>query len=145
MKASRAVCEGDVQLSKIGQRRAILNDLSPAAAFIAYNYNSPADIRAFQNAAKDLLQRFEQKYGWMYRTKHKGGRDARINFVVWSDVFACNHCQGEIVFWNEAVEDGEVKDDTTDVLLESAWFEPTTVRLTSRRLGLRTIAVPGED
>lgn len=113
VKATGAVCEGAVQLSKIGQRRAILNDLSPAAAFIAYNYNAPADIKAFQSAARDLLQRFEEKYGWMYRTKHKGGRDARINFVVWSDVFACNHCQGEIVFWNEAVEDGEIKDDTT--------------------------------
>jgi DNA modification methylase len=113
VKTNGAVCEGDVQLSKIGQRRAILNDLSPAAAFIAYNYTAPADISAFQAAARDILQRFEDKYGWMYRTKHKAGRDARINFVVWSDVFACNHCQGEIVFWNEAVEDGEVKDDTT--------------------------------
>ena len=27
--------------SKLGARRAILNDLSPAATFIAYNYNTP--------------------------------------------------------------------------------------------------------
>jgi phenylalanyl-tRNA synthetase beta chain len=34
--------------------------------------------------------------------------------------------------------DSEVKADTTDVFLESAWFLPTGVRATSRRLGLRS-------
>ena len=34
--------------------------------------------------------------------------------------------------------DSEVKDDTTDLFLESAWFLPTGVRATSRRLGLRS-------
>ncbi len=34
--------------------------------------------------------------------------------------------------------ESEVQDHTTDVLLESAWFEPTTVRATSRRTGLRS-------
>ena len=34
--------------------------------------------------------------------------------------------------------DSEIKDHTTDVLLESAWFHPSTVRLTSRRLGLKS-------
>jgi phenylalanyl-tRNA synthetase beta chain len=34
--------------------------------------------------------------------------------------------------------DSEVKPDTTDVFLESAWFLPTGVRSTSRRLGLRS-------
>ncbi|MBA3921238.1 MAG: DNA methylase, partial [Nostocaceae cyanobacterium] len=30
--------------SKLGVRKAILNDLSPAATFIAYNYNTPVDV-----------------------------------------------------------------------------------------------------
>ncbi len=34
--------------------------------------------------------------------------------------------------------DSEVKDDTTHVLLESAWFHPPSVRGTSRRLGLHS-------
>lgn len=34
--------------------------------------------------------------------------------------------------------DTEIADDTTDVFLESAWFEPSSVRRTSRRLGLKT-------
>lgn len=34
--------------------------------------------------------------------------------------------------------DSEVRADTTDVILESAWFAPTGVRATSKRLGLST-------
>ncbi|RMG89038.1 MAG: phenylalanine--tRNA ligase subunit beta [Candidatus Dadabacteria bacterium] len=37
-------------------------------------------------------------------------------------------------------ENSEVEPDTTDVLLESAWFLPSNIRRTSRRLGLRTEA-----
>ncbi len=37
-------------------------------------------------------------------------------------------------------ENSEVEPDTTDVLLESAWFLPANIRRTSRRLGLRTEA-----
>lgn len=32
--------------------------------------------------------------------------------------------------------DAEVDEDTTDIVLEAAWFQPESVRLTSRRLGL---------
>ncbi len=35
-------------------------------------------------------------------------------------------------------EETEVRDDTTDIFLESAYFEPTSIRRTSRALGLRT-------
>lgn len=34
----------------------------------------------------------------------------------------------------------EIQDSTTDVLLESAWFQPTCIRRTSKALGLRTDA-----
>jgi len=34
----------------------------------------------------------------------------------------------------------EISEDTTDVLLEMAWFDPTSISRTSRRLGLRTEA-----
>lgn len=99
-------------ISRLGARRAVLNDLSPAAAFIAYNYNVPVDTKAFELAARQLLAKFEAAYGWMYQTKHNVGNImGRINYTVWSDVFRCNHCQGEIVFWTEAVKDGEVKDE----------------------------------
>nr|WP_211334846.1 DNA methyltransferase [Desulfosoma caldarium] len=54
--------------SKLGARRAILNDLSPAATFIAYNYNTPVDVKAFEREAKRILKEVEDECGWMYRT-----------------------------------------------------------------------------
>ncbi len=44
--------------SKLGARRAILNDLSPAATFIAYNYNTPVDVAAFEKEAKRILRKW---------------------------------------------------------------------------------------
>jgi len=56
--------------SKLGARRAVLNDLSPAATFIAYNYNTPVDVKAFEREAKRILKEVEEECGWMYRTLH---------------------------------------------------------------------------
>lgn len=96
--------------SKLGARRAILNDLSPAATFIAYNYNTPVDVKAFEREARRILKEVEEEFGWMYETLHTDGKSkGRINYTVWSDVFLCSQCQGEIVFWDVAVEQGEVK------------------------------------
>jgi hypothetical protein len=48
--------------SKIGGRRAILNDLSPAATFIACNYNTPVDVKAFEREVKRILKELELRY-----------------------------------------------------------------------------------
>lgn len=100
--------------SKLGARRAILNDLSPAATFIAYNYNTPLDVREFEWEAKRILKEVEEECGWMYETLHTDGKiKGRINYTVWSDVFVCPECAGEVVFWKTAVdkEVGEVKNE----------------------------------
>lgn len=98
--------------SKLGIRKAILNDLSPAATFIAYNYNMPADVAAFGKEAKRILKEVEKECGWMYETRHTDGRVGKINCVIWSDVFSCPECFNEVVFWEEAVdsETGSAKD-----------------------------------
>ena len=90
--------------SKLGVRRAILNDLSPAATFIAYNYNTPSEISEFSTQSRNTLKSIENDLGWMYETKHKDGRIGKINYVVWSDVFLCPSCTGEVVFWEAAVD-----------------------------------------
>jgi len=102
-----------VNFSKLGVRRAVLNDLSPAATFIAYNYNTPVDVKAFEKEAKRILKEVEEECGWMYETKHTDGRIGKINYTVWSDVFVCPECANEIIFWEAAVdrEAGKVKDE----------------------------------
>lgn len=112
--------------SKLGARRAILNDLSPAASFIAYNYNTPVDVEAFEREAKRILEEVEAECGWMYETHHvvdgvvqtdAQGKPiiGKINYTVWSDVFVCPHCATEMVFWDVAVdqEAGKVRDEFT--------------------------------
>ncbi|GAB7386952.1 DNA methyltransferase [Bacillaceae bacterium] len=110
--------------SRLGARKAILNDLSPAASFIAYNYNTPVDVAAFEQEARRILAEVEAECGWMYETRHvdeKGNPQVdlngnpivgRINYTVWSDVFVCPSCLNEIVFWDAAVdqEAGKVRD-----------------------------------
>lgn len=96
-----------VPFSKLGTRRAVLNDLSPAATFIAYNYNTPVDVKEFEKEAKRILKEVEEECGWMYETKHTDGRMGKINYTVWSDVFVCPECMEEIVFWDVAVKIGE--------------------------------------
>ena len=122
--------------SKLGSRRAVLNDLSPAATFIAYNYNTPVDVQAFEREAKRILKEVEAECGWMYRTLHsftstkEHEEEIRkvvlgetscpswitlgtINYTVWSDVFICSECTQEVVFWEAAVDKkaGKVHDE----------------------------------
>lgn len=89
-----------------GARRAVLNDLSPAATFIGANYNTPFDVDAFAQAGKQLLKAVEQDIGWMYETLHSDGKTkGRIEYTVWSEVFSCPECAGTVNFLDEALED----------------------------------------
>lgn len=90
---------------KWGARRAVLNDLSPAATFIGANYNMPFDPDAFAKAGKKVLSEVEREIGWMYETLHTDGKTrARIDYTVWSEVLNCASCAGEIVFTDAALD-----------------------------------------
>ena len=106
--------EGGKPFSKIGVRHPILNDISTAASYIAYNYNTPVNAEAFSRVAKRIVQEVEDELGWMFETEHSDGKaKGRINFTVWSDVFVCPECRNEIIFWDSAVntEEGNVRDE----------------------------------
>ena len=120
--------------SKLGTRRAALNDLSPTATFIAHNYNMPADLTVFTREAQLILTEVQNEFGWMYETTHKDGkRKGRINYTVWSDIFTCPECAGEVVFWDEAVTDGKVQADINCPHCQAA--------LTKRSLDRKTVTI----
>ncbi len=100
---------------KWGVRHVIVNDLSPAATFIASNNNIPFDVSNFEVEAKRLLQDAERELGWMYKTKHSDGNLAHISYVVWSEVFVCTSCAGETVFFEAAYDAvaNKVRNDVT--------------------------------
>jgi len=100
-----------------GKRYAVLNDLSPAATFIANGYNTPFDNNEFIDEFETILRDIEKKDGDLYKTKHSGDTGfikeayGEINYVIWSDVFICPNCGKEIVFWNAAVDEKNKKID----------------------------------
>ncbi len=106
--------ERGTPISQIGARHAVLNDLSPAATFIAYNYSVPVNVDAFHHAAKKILVDVATELGWMYETLHTDCKTkCRINYTVWSEVFACPNCSHDIIFVEEALdkESGHVRDE----------------------------------
>jgi len=90
---------------KWGARHCVLNDLSPTATFVSSNYNQPFDAKTFASAARKLLADVEQELGWMYETLHSDGKTkGRIEYTVWSEVFTCPNCAGDVVFLDEALD-----------------------------------------
>lgn len=102
-----------VEFSKMGSRKAVLNDLSPIASFIAYNYNTPVDKSSFELNAHRILREVQDEYGWMYETKHTDEETKGvINYTVWSDILICSNCGEEVNYWKAAIDkdQSEVKD-----------------------------------
>lgn len=97
-----------------GVRKAILNDLSPMAAFIAKNYTTPINVDQFEKEASRILNECFNECKWMWVTHHKNGSvegEGIINYTAWSDVLICPKCSEEIVFGvTAASKDGKIKD-----------------------------------
>jgi hypothetical protein len=55
---------------RIGARRAILNDLSPAACHIAANYCTPVDVEALQREFERIKAAVKDEFNWLYGTEH---------------------------------------------------------------------------
>lgn len=106
-----------IKMSKIleepkwGARKVILNDLSPAATFIASNYNTKISQSHFYETVTRVIEEAEKETEWMYSTTHKSSVSGlvpeigRINYTIWSDVFICPTCGREIVYWDMAIDE----------------------------------------
>lgn len=100
---------------KLG-RRVILNDLSPAAAHIAYNYCTPVDVDALKREFARIKAAVKEEFDWLYGTTcDRCGGVATIQYTVWSDVLECARCAHELVLWEVAVDhdSGQVRDSFT--------------------------------
>ncbi len=96
-----------------GVRKTILGDLSPLASFISFNYNSPVDPQEFDLTAKKIIDEVSKELSWMYETRHSDGKKGIINYTVWSEVFSCGNCGGEINYWDNTVDEnaGEMQEE----------------------------------
>jgi DNA modification methylase/DNA-directed RNA polymerase subunit RPC12/RpoP len=118
---------------KFGERKAILNDISPISTFIASNYNSNINIKEYNAIAQQIYNRASNEYGWFFYTLREDCLSklddlvreienietiedlkeffisnenlfGKINYVVWSDVYICPTCATEIVYWDSAYD-----------------------------------------
>jgi len=108
-------------------RHAILNDLSPAAVHIAYNYCTPVDVKALQREFERIKRAVKEEFDWLYGTTcDRCGGPATIQYTIWSDVFACGRCGGEIVLWDAAVapDTGRVRSDFPCPVCSANWRKP---------------------
>lgn len=97
---------------RLGARKSIINDLSPAGTYISSNFNQEIDLENFNDEVNEIYRKAKEHLGWMYETKHHDGQVGEINFILWSDVFTCKNCSSEIIYWDDAVDEdaGKIKD-----------------------------------
>ena len=93
-----------VPFSCIGERIALLNDLSPAATFISSNYSDLFDLSSFAKEALRIIEIAEKELKWLYQ----GSKNGNVLSAVWSDVFLCPNCSHEFIFWEAALKDGKL-------------------------------------
>lgn len=55
---------------RVGPRACILNDLSPAACHIAYNYNTPVDGAVLRGEFERIQDAVKDEFDLLYRTEH---------------------------------------------------------------------------
>ena len=55
---------------RVGPRVCILNDLSPAACHIAYNYNTPVDVETLKRELERIKAAVKDEFDWLYGTEH---------------------------------------------------------------------------
>jgi DNA modification methylase/DNA-directed RNA polymerase subunit RPC12/RpoP len=84
----------------LAARRAILNDLSPAAAHLAWNHTRACDPKALQAAFKALDQSVRGRMAEIYSTKDELGNKALIRWTVWSTEHRCPVCKKEFSLWS---------------------------------------------
>ncbi len=113
---------------KWGVRRVVLNDLCPAATVISANYSLPTNVALFQRTATKLLNEVETNYSWMYEVQH-GKAIGRLNYLVWSEIFACSACGKTQSFFDAAF------DESTHAISDDIRCQHCDAELNSRTIG----------
>ncbi len=99
---------------KFGRRYSVLGDLSPAATFIAHNYNADIDTVELTRVADRIIHQLKKEFSWLWTT-NVGTQRGWINYTVWSEVFACSECAGEINYYENAFRNTSTGVEYNDV------------------------------
>ena len=84
-------------------RRAVLSDLSPAAAFIAKNLCTPVDHVEFMAAVDSVIAECSDLQEHLYTTACRDcGKSVAMLYTVWSYDLHCNECGEAFCLWDVA-------------------------------------------
>ena len=81
-------------------RKAILNDLSPAAAHLAWNHTRPCDAQALGDGFVAIEKRVADRIRDLYGTTHIDGEPAYVYWTLWSTRHSCLACGHEFLLWD---------------------------------------------
>ena len=106
----------------IGERKVILSDLSPIAAFISSSLLRPVSGPTFAKEVRRICGDIEKHYGDIYSTNHNGWKvrdrkllehkaynnretqKGRVEFTLYSDAIRCPECSHETTYYEVAVD-----------------------------------------
>jgi adenine-specific DNA methylase len=99
-------------------RKVILSDLSPAAAFIAYNLTTPVAKASYDEAISRVMEMTRELEHKLYDTHCRTCRKLTpMIYMVWSYGMLCSHCDQEFVLW-DVVRDERPRSRDSKILKE---------------------------
>jgi DNA modification methylase/DNA-binding XRE family transcriptional regulator/DNA-directed RNA polymerase subunit RPC12/RpoP len=81
-------------------RRAILNDLSPAAVHLSWNHTRTCDPVELEHAFQELEKRVRERFDDLYATQHRDGSKGIIHWTLWSTRHRCGECSTDFLLWD---------------------------------------------
>lgn len=81
-------------------RRAILNDLSPAAIHLAWNHTRPCDPDALAAGFAEVEAKLGDRFRALYHTSAPDGRIGLIYWTLWSTKHRCPVCSESFLLWD---------------------------------------------
>lgn len=85
----------------------ILNELSPAASFIANRFSQSIDPALFEAGVRAVLEELQDLREVLYTTEcRECGKSTEILYTIWSYNVICDHCGHEFLLWDHAQKYG---------------------------------------
>lgn len=81
-------------------RRAILNDLSPAAVHLSWNHTRQCDPEELARGFERLERRVADRLRDLYATRHPDGHRGTIHWTIWSTRHECPACRAQFSLWD---------------------------------------------
>ena len=119
------------RLKAVGMRS--INNVVDVTNYVLLEYGHPLHAFDFERLAggKIIVRRAQE--GELFRTL-----DGQERILKQSDLTIRDGAKAVALAGIMGGENSEIADNTTNILLESAYFEPSAIRLTGKRLGLHT-------